>query len=82
MDEERLEPEARGRELLFLGLRRVVGVDRADFERRTGYGLDELVGETIRKHVARGLVEDTGGGIRLTREGRFLADSVIADYLA
>lgn len=82
MDEERLEPEARGRELLFLGLRRVAGVDRADFERRTGYGLDELVGETIRKHVTRGLVEDTGRGVRLTREGRFLADSVIADYLA
>lgn len=82
MDQETLDPEGRARELLFLGLRRVSGIDRLDFQKRTGFELDQFVGETIRKHVASGLVEETETGICLTREGRFLADTVISDYLA
>lgn len=82
MEEERLEPEGQARELLFLGLRRNRGVDRSEYKERTGFDLDQLVGKTIRKHVSLGWIEEVGDGIRLTREGRFVADSVMSDYLA
>ena len=80
-DIETLSPEERAREGIMLGLRRVVGVERDRFARQFGFDLDELCGETIREMCARGWLEDTGEAIRLTREGRFVADSVIAEFL-
>lgn len=78
---DELSPEARAREAIFVGLRRVDGIDRAGFRARTGFGLDELAGETIRRQVQVGSLEDDGASIRLTREGRFIADSVITEFL-
>jgi coproporphyrinogen III oxidase-like Fe-S oxidoreductase len=34
------------------------------------------------RHLRHGLLEDAGGHLRLTREGRFLADTVVADFLS
>ena len=79
---EALDPEARARETAVLMLRRtVLGIDRADFARRTGFELDALAGPVVRQSVARGLLEDDGRRVRLTPEGRFLADSVMAELL-
>lgn len=80
-DAEELEPLHRAHELLFLGLRRCDGIDRADFRRRTGQELDEIAGAAITENIARGWLVDTGSAIRLTHEGRFVADRVVADFL-
>lgn len=79
---EELAPEARARELIFLNLRRVRGIDRTDFRTRTGFSLDRLAGPTIQHHVQAGNLTDDSQTIRLTRAGRFLADHVMADFLA
>jgi oxygen-independent coproporphyrinogen-3 oxidase len=79
---ESLEPEAHARETAVLMLRRtVLGIDRDDFARRTGFALDTLAGTVIERYVARGLLEDDGRRVRLTREGLFLADSVMSELL-
>ncbi len=78
---EELAPEARARELIFLNLRRVRGIDRTDFRTRTGFSLDRLAGPAILHHTQAGNLEDDGPTIRLTRAGRFLADHVMADFL-
>ncbi len=78
---EELEPEHRARELLFLGLRRGDGIDRSEFQRLSGFNLDELAKQAISVNVDRGWLENTTSGIRLTREGQFVADRVIADFL-
>ncbi len=78
---EELSPEGRAREAIFVGLRRTAGVDRTAFRETTGFDLDILAGGTIGAQVASGLIEDAGDAIRLTREGRFLADGVIAEFL-
>jgi oxygen-independent coproporphyrinogen-3 oxidase len=78
---EELEPEHRARELLFLGLRRRDGIDRNEFQRLSGFNLDELAKEAISVNVGRGWLENITSGIRLTREGQFVADRVIADFL-
>ena len=61
--------------------RTVLGIDRADFARRTGFDLDALAGPALARHVARGLLEDDGRRVRFTREGLFLADSVLCDLV-
>jgi oxygen-independent coproporphyrinogen III oxidase len=79
---ETLDPEARARETAVLNLRRTeIGIDRTDYATRTGFDLDALLGDPIRRAVGHGLLEDNGHGVRFTREGVFLADSVLCDLL-
>jgi len=64
-----------------LGLRTTAGVLRSGFLLQTGYRLEDLAAAAIEKYTELGLLEDDGGHLRLTREGRFVADSVIVDFL-
>jgi oxygen-independent coproporphyrinogen-3 oxidase len=79
---EELDPEARARETAVLMLRRTVrGIDRDDFRLRTGFDLDRLAGPVIERFVGRGLLEDDGRRVRLSRDGVFLADSVFCELV-
>jgi oxygen-independent coproporphyrinogen-3 oxidase len=80
-DSEQLASEHRARELIFLGLRRNAGVSRSDFRSRSGFELDAISGKAIDRNIRRGWLEDTGSSVRLTHEGRFVADRVVADFL-
>lgn len=80
-DREQLAPEDRAREALVLGLRRRCGVDRQAFGTQTGFPLEQLAEPMLTRHITRGLIEEIGPYIRLTRTGLFLADAVVADYL-
>lgn len=80
-ESEELTPEERAREAIVLGLRRCDGLERDEFRRRTGFDLDQFAGETIDRHQRGGLLETTGSHVRLTRAGRFVADTVIVDFL-
>ncbi|HUY36123.1 MAG TPA: radical SAM family heme chaperone HemW [Pirellulales bacterium] len=75
-ESETLSPEDRAREALVLGLRRLEGVERNAFARRTGFEIDELVGAAVKCYVALGLLIDDTGRVRLTREGLFVSDSI------
>ncbi len=81
-DSDELTPEDRARELIVLGLRRCDGIDAAEFQRQTGYELRSLEPQAWQRHLATGFLEETAAGaIRLTQAGRFVADSVIVDFL-
>lgn len=79
---ETLRPAQRASEALWLGLRRVDGVDVAAVERRLQWPAVEAFAATIASHVDRGWVDWDGRRLRLTAEGLLLADRVSADYLA
>jgi oxygen-independent coproporphyrinogen-3 oxidase len=79
---EELPAEARARETAILMLRRTrTGIERDDFLRRTGFDLDALAGPAIARFRARGLLEDNGESVRLSREGLFVADRVLCELL-
>ncbi len=79
---ERLDPEDHARETAVLMLRRTIeGIDRRDFLDRTGFVLDALCASAISRHARSGLLDDDASRVRLTREGVFLADGVMADLL-
>ena len=80
-DVEELDPESFARELLVLGLRTNDGVDRAWFQETSNFDLDQLAGASIGRLVTQGLIEEAGSTIRLTRQGRFLADTVAGELL-
>ena len=81
MDWEELSPDDRARELCVLGLRMCEGVDLAAFQHCTGVNVKSLAPEAIAKNIEQGLLEETATHLRLTREGRFVADSVVAEFL-
>jgi oxygen-independent coproporphyrinogen III oxidase len=80
-DIETLDDEGRARELVMLGLRMTAGIDIAAFEQRTGFDLNALCGPALPRFVEDGLLEESAGHLRLTREGRFLADTVTSEFL-
>jgi oxygen-independent coproporphyrinogen-3 oxidase len=80
-ERERLSPEARARELLVFGLRKINGVSRREFLEITGYSVDELVGKPLSKFVGLDLLNDDGDQIRLTRVGLFVSDSIWPEFL-
>ncbi|MBC7818734.1 MAG: radical SAM family heme chaperone HemW [Planctomycetaceae bacterium] len=78
---EELDPEHRAREAIVLGLRQLDGIRRDEFQTLTGFDLDSLAGETIRREVAAVRIEDFSDGIRITHKGRFFADPVMIAFL-
>jgi oxygen-independent coproporphyrinogen-3 oxidase len=79
---EELPAEARARETAILMLRRTVrGIDRDEFRRQTGFDLDRLAGPAIARFVAEGSLEDDGNRLRLSRDGVFVADRVLCEFL-
>lgn len=80
-EQERLTGVARAREAAMLELRLVAGIDRRRFAARYGADPAGLFADAIARHAADGLLELDAAGLRLTRRGRLLADTVIADFL-
>jgi oxygen-independent coproporphyrinogen III oxidase len=80
-DAEELSPEERARERVMLGLRRAGGIRLADFKHETGFDFLELSPSALSQNLKLELLEEADGSIRLTREGRFVADTVIVDFL-
>ena len=80
-DFEQLSTESRAREALFLALRLCEGIDLGEFERRFFTSIQDLADAELRQHLSAGNLEIVDGHLRLTRDGRFIADSVIADFL-
>lgn len=78
---EQLLPQDRARETASLNLRRAEGIERSRFRQQTGFDVDELFAPAIERHVQLGFLDDDGRSVRLTRPGKCVADSVIADFL-
>ncbi|MBC1456540.1 radical SAM family heme chaperone HemW [Listeria newyorkensis] len=68
-------------EEMFLGLRKVAGVDKAHFEAKFGQALDTTFARAIDKTVEKGWLESTPESVRLTRRGRFLGNNVFQEFL-
>jgi oxygen-independent coproporphyrinogen-3 oxidase len=78
---ECLQPEDAARERLVFGLRRMEGVDAVDFQRATGYSIDQLVGHALPRFLDWELLEWTGARLRLTRPGVLVSDGIWRAFL-
>lgn len=80
-EEESLPPDRRAREAAMLALRLNEGLQRGAFSIAYGRRVEDVFAQAIEKHVELGLLEADDETLRLTRAGRLVADSVIADFL-
>ncbi len=81
-ESEKLESAERSLELLVFALRRLEGVERRWFERKSGTSLDALLGAVLSGLVERGLIADDGHRIQLTRAGLLVSDSIMGRILS
>ncbi|MBC2368005.1 oxygen-independent coproporphyrinogen III oxidase [Listeria booriae] len=68
-------------EEMFLGLRKVAGIDKAHFQAKFGQSLDATFANAIDKTIEKGWLESTPKSVRLTRRGRFLGNNVFQEFL-
>ncbi len=80
-DIDAMTPEQSARERVVVGLRRRDGVERAAFQAASGFDLDTLAGDAIRRWVAGGLATDDARRVRLTRTGLIVSDALWSEVL-
>ncbi len=80
-ESETLTPEQRAREAVMLGLRQTSGIHLDEFVHRTGHSLPDLAPQAFERFIQKGWLTEQDGHVMLTREGRFFADTVTADFL-
>lgn len=80
-EEETLEKAHAMREAIYVGLRRLDGIAFAEFSQRFGIDLKACAKEPIEKLTGQGLLNMDEKGIRLSSEGIFLANRVMAEFL-
>ncbi len=69
-------------ETAVLNLRRRGGIDRAEFQRRTGRDAMRVFAEPIERYQAMGMMEVTDRSVRLTRQALPVADTILCDFSA
>lgn len=76
-------PDRRQRmgEAVMLGLRLKTGLSLFQFKNQFGISFQEAFGETVERLKKMELLEISDGQVALTREGLFLADSVIVEFI-
>lgn len=72
----------RAGETAMLALRMVEGIDIAAFRAATGFDPLRLFAEPIQRYADRGLLTAGPDRVALTRQGRLVADAMIADFLS
>jgi len=78
---EILDLDLQRREAVMLGLRQIVGIDRQHFQQRFGTTVRELAPAAYARFLNVGWLMETETHVCLTTEGRFVADSVMSEFL-
>ena len=80
-ESEQLAPEDAARERLVFALRRLEGIDTADFANATGFAVEQLGGDALRRMIELGFLELSAGRLRLTRRGLLISDAIWPEFL-
>lgn len=67
-------------ETAVLNLRRIRGIDWAEYRATTGYDAMDLFAAVIEEHRKNGMLTVDDSGIRLTRPALPIADSILCDF--
>ncbi len=78
---ENLTKEDAIEEFMFLGLRKMAGVDVMDFQRRFGVPIENVYAKEIEHNVDKGLLIRQGDMLKLTEYGIDICNTVMSDFI-
>lgn len=81
MDVEQLQVEDKMSEFMFLGLRRMCGISKKEFERRFQKDIQEVYGENIERLTKQNLLQAEGDRIYLTEYGIDVSNYVFSEFV-
>lgn len=81
VEEFTVEPAEAMEDQLILGLRLIQGLDLARFERRFGLTVEQEFGEIVKEEIAKGMLVEQDGYLRLTKTALPLGNEVFARFL-
>ena len=81
IDREILSVESQMEEFMYLGLRKVKGVSRTDFQNYFGKNVNDVYGKVLDKLEEEKLLEYEDDRIRLTHRGMDVSNCVLAEFL-
>jgi len=68
-------------EEMFLGLRKVSGVNQELFKNKFGVSLEDVYGQVFSKYVSSGAMVVTKEAVALTKKGRFIGNEIFQAFL-
>ncbi len=84
-ESERLDAEDAAREQLVFALRRLEGIELAEFAAESGYSAEALGGQALARFIGQGLLEVATAGeqrrLKLTRSGLLVSDALWPEFL-
>lgn len=81
LEEEQVSLYEQIEEEMFLGLRKILGVEKAVFFERFGHSMSEIYGEVINDLKEQNLLVETDSRVFLTRQGLFRGNDVFEKFL-
>lgn len=78
---ERLTVANQMEEFMFLGLRRMDGISKMEFEKRFGDSVERIYGKVVEKWKREGFLEEGEDRIWLTQDGIDVSNVILADFL-
>ncbi len=79
--EEALTNEDKMDEFAMLQLRKIYGINKAEFKERFGIAIEKRYSEILKKHKDNGFIEEDDGFIRFTIKGLDMANLVFEDFV-
>ena len=68
-------------EFMFMGLRKINGIDENEFKNRFSMNINDIYGEIINKYIDAGLLIRESGRIFLSEKGIEISNIIMADFL-
>lgn len=68
-------------EFMFMGLRKINGIDENEFKNRFSMNINDVYGEILNKYIGEGLLIRESGRIFLSQEGIEISNVIMADFL-
>lgn len=68
-------------EFMFMGLRKINGIDENEFKNRFSMNINDVYGEILNKYIGKGLLIRESGRIFLSEKGIEISNVIMADFL-
>lgn len=68
-------------EFMFMGLRKINGIDKNEFKNRFSMNINDVYGEILNKYIDEGLLIRESGRIFLSEKGIEISNIIMADFL-
>jgi oxygen-independent coproporphyrinogen-3 oxidase len=68
-------------EEMFLGLRKVAGVNKNQFAEKFGVSLEDVYGQVLSKYMENGSIHSNEDAVALTKRGRFIGNEIFQSFL-